>query len=135
MTPSLKDIESISTILGSETVFKGTMKFSKPLKIDGKYEGRIESEGFLYIEEGAEVRADIQVGSIVVGGIVYGDIEASEKLEMLSTGQVIGNIRTAKLKIADGVRFEGKCDMISDPESINVFSAPVEQLKQDHNEI
>ena len=65
-----KDIESISTILGSETVFKGTMKFSKPLKIDGKYEGNIESEGFLYIEEGAEVRADIKVGSIVVGGIV-----------------------------------------------------------------
>ena len=135
MTPSLKDIESISTILGNETVFKGTMRFSKPLKIDGKYEGKIESEGFLYVEEGAEVHADIQVGSIVVGGIVYGDIEATEKLEMLSTGQVIGNIRTAKLKIADGVRFEGKCDMISDSESVDVFSAPVTQLKQDLNEL
>ncbi len=135
MTPSLKDIESISTILGNETVFKGTMRFSKPLKIDGKYEGRIESEGFLYIEEGAEVHADIQVGSIVVGGVVYGDIEATEKLEMLSTGQVVGNIRTAKLKIADGVRFEGKCDMISDSESVDVFSAPVAQLKQDLNEL
>ena len=56
-------------------------------------------------------------------------------MKLLETGQVIGNIRTAKLKIADGVRFEGKCDMISDHESVNVFSAPVNQLKQDHNDI
>ena len=129
-----KDIQSISTILGNETVFKGTMRFNKPLKIDGKYEGKIESDGFLYIEDGAEVRADIKVASIVVGGIVYGDIEAYEKLEMLETGQVVGNIRTARLKIADGVRFEGKCDMISDHEAVDVFSASVSQLKQDYNE-
>jgi cytoskeletal protein CcmA (bactofilin family) len=43
---------------------------------------------------------------------------------------VYGNIRTAKLKIADGVVFEGKCEMIRNPQSINVFSGPVEQLKK-----
>ena len=76
------------------------------------------------------VKADIKVGSIVIGGIVRGNIEASEKLEMLSTGQVFGNIRTAKLNIADGVVFEGKCEMIKNSESIDIFSAKVEQIKQ-----
>ncbi len=133
MAVALKDIESIFTVLGNETVFKGTLRFSRPLKIEGKYEGRIESDGFLYIEEGAEVRADIQVGSIVIGGIVYGDIIAKEKLEMLSTGRVVGDIKTARLKIADGVSFEGKCDMLQNPESINIFSSTPEQLKQEQN--
>jgi cytoskeletal protein CcmA (bactofilin family) len=125
-----KNNERITTTLGTGTKFNGTMRFSKSLKIDGKFEGKIESEGFLYIEEGADVRADIKVGSIVVGGTVRGDIYAKDKLEMLSTGQVFGNVQTAKLKIADGVVFEGKCQMIKEPGEVDVFSTPVLQLKE-----
>jgi len=66
----------------------------------------------------------------VIGGTVKGNVEATEKLEMLSTGKVFGNIRTAKLKIADGVVFEGKCEMIRNPQALNVFSGSVEQLKK-----
>jgi cytoskeletal protein CcmA (bactofilin family) len=61
---------------------------------------------------------------------VKGNVEATEKLEMLATGKVFGNIRTAKLKIADGVVFEGKCEMIKNPQGLNIFSGPVEQLKK-----
>ena len=49
---------------------------------------------------------------------------------MLSTGQVFGNIRTAKLKIADGVVFDGECEMIRNPDKINIFSNSVEEIKQ-----
>lgn len=125
-----KSFERITTTLGKETNFNGTMRFTNSLKIDGKFEGRIESEGFLYIEDGALVKADIKVGSIVVGGVVHGDIIARDKLEMLSTGQVFGNVQTAKLKIADGVVFEGKCEMIKEPEKVDIFTAPVSQLKE-----
>ncbi len=125
-----KTNERITTTLGKGTVFNGTMRFSQSLKIDGRFEGKIESEGFLYIEEGAYIQADIKVGSIVVGGTVRGDIYAKEKLEMLSTGQVFGNVQTAKLKIADGVVFEGKCQMIQEPDTVDVFSTPVQQLKE-----
>ena len=93
---------------GRETEFNGVMRFKDSLKIDGNFTGEIVSAGFLYIEQGATITANIRVGSVVVGGTVKGNIEATEKLEMLSTGKVYGNIRTAKLKIADGVVFEGK---------------------------
>lgn len=122
--------EKIKTTLGKETNFSGTMKFIDSLKIDGTFQGEILSGGFLYIESGAVVKANIRVGSIVIGGVVKGNIEASERLEMLTTGQVFGNIRTAKLKIADGVVFDGKCEMIRNPDKINIFSNTVEGLKQ-----
>jgi cytoskeletal protein CcmA (bactofilin family) len=125
-----KGVERISTTLGRETDFNGIMRFRDSLKIDGSFTGEIVSSGFLYVEQGASITANIHVGSVVVGGTVRGNIEATEKLEMLSTGKVYGNIRTAKLKIADGVVFEGKCEMIRNPQSINVFSGPVEQLKK-----
>ncbi|HUZ17743.1 MAG TPA: polymer-forming cytoskeletal protein [Spirochaetia bacterium] len=125
----IKAGEKIVTTLGKETVFTGTMRFSKSLKIDGRFDGEIISTGFLYIEEGAEIRANIKVKSLVIGGVVHGNIEATEKLEMLSSGQVYGNVRTAKLKIADGVIFEGKCEMIKDAESVDIFSGSAEKLK------
>lgn len=126
--PITKD--KIRTTLGKETNFNGLMRFKDSLKIDGKFQGEIISNGFLYIESGAVVKANIKVGSIIIGGVVRGNVEAIEKLEMLTTGQVFGNIRTAKLKIADGVVFDGKCEMIKNPESIEVFSDDVEALKK-----
>ena len=122
--------EKIVTILGKETNFNGILRFKESLKIDGRFEGEIESPGFLYIENGATVKANIKVGSVVVGGVVRGNIEASERLEMLTTGKVFGNIRTAKLNIADGVVFEGKCEMIKNPEKLDIFSAPVANIKK-----
>ncbi len=125
-----KGSERISTTLGKETEFNGVMRFRDSLKIDGTFSGEIVSSGFLYIEQGASVTANIRVGSVVVGGTVHGNIEATDKLEMLASGKVYGNIRTAKLKIADGVVFEGKCEMIKNAQTINIFSGPVEQLKK-----
>ena len=124
-----RNIEPIMTTLGKETVFKGTMKFTKSLRIRGYFEGDIESSGFLLVEEGATIKANIKVRSVVIGGMVYGNIIATEKLEMLSTGHVYGNIQTARLKIADGVVFEGKCEMIKNPEEVNIFSAPPDKIK------
>ncbi len=124
------DVKRITTTLGKETVFNGIMKFQDSLKIDGRFDGEITSRGFLYIENGAVVTANIKVGSVVIGGVVRGNIEATEKLEMLATGKVFGNIKTAKLKIADSVQFEGKCEMIKNPQAIEIFSAPVEQVKK-----
>jgi cytoskeletal protein CcmA (bactofilin family) len=125
-----KGIEKLSTTLGKETAFNGVMRFKDSLKIDGSFTGEIVSTGFLYIENGAMVMANIRVGSVVIGGTVKGNVEATEKLEMLATGKVFGNIKTAKLKIADGVVFEGKCEMIKNPQAVNIFSGPVDQLKK-----
>jgi len=48
----------------------------------------------------------------VVGGHITGNVIATDRLEMLSTGKVTGNIKTSKLQIADGVIFDGNCEMI-----------------------
>lgn len=125
-----RNTERILTTLGSATVFNGTMRFSRSLKINGHFNGEIISSGFLYIERNAVVTANIKVKSLVVGGVVRGDIVASDSLEILDSGEVYGNIKTSRLRIADGVIFEGKCEMMKDSESLDIFSGEVDKLKQ-----
>lgn len=123
-------MSEINTTFGKGTSFNGTLKFQSSLKIVGRYEGKIESEGFLYVEKGAEVNADIKIGTLIVGGTVRGNIVATEQLEMLEGSCVIGNIRAGKIRMAERVVFEGKVEMIKDPSSINILSASPQQLKQ-----
>jgi cytoskeletal protein CcmA (bactofilin family) len=49
---------------------------------------------------------------------------------MRDSGKIFGNIKTPILKVAEGVEFEGECDMIKNPEDLDIFSATVSQLKQ-----
>ena len=126
----LEEYRKTDSRLGNATNLKGVLKFSSSVLISGKFEGEIDSTGFLYVENGAEVRADIKVRSIVVGGIIHGNIEAVENIEMLPTGKIYGNVRTSKLKIADGVVFEGKCEMIKRSEQVDIFAAPIQQLRK-----
>jgi cytoskeletal protein CcmA (bactofilin family) len=122
--------DRISTSLGRETAFSGTMRFEKSLKIEGRFQGKILSAGALYVEQGAEVDADIEVGSVVIAGTVRGNVVARERVELLATARLYGDVRTSKLKIADGVVFEGKCEMIKDTPPVDIFAVRSSELKE-----
>ena len=123
-------VQDIATRLGKDSRLKGNLRFNKSLKICGSFEGNIEASGFLYIEEGAVVKADVIAQDVVVAGEVHGNIEAKSLVEMLPTGKIYGNVRAAKLRIAEGVVFEGKCEMIRNVEGIDVFSTVLKDLRR-----
>jgi cytoskeletal protein CcmA (bactofilin family) len=108
----IKESEKVSTVFSDNTSLDGVLKFSTSIKIEGTFKGKILSTGYLIIGERARVRASIKAQSIVIAGEVKGNVEASERLEMLPSGKLYGNIKTKTLKMADGVIFEGTCEML-----------------------
>ncbi len=101
----------IESIIGSGTEVRGELKGSGNIRIDGFFEGRILCEGSLYIGKNGHVSGEISVDSVVVGGKVYGNVEAKNKLEIITGGQLFGDIKARQVVIAEGVVFEGNCDM------------------------
>jgi cytoskeletal protein CcmA (bactofilin family) len=108
----IKESERVDTVFSESTAFNGVLMYETSLKIDGYFKGKISTKGHLIIGEKAKVYANIQANTIVVAGEVKGDVEAAERLEMLPTAKLYGNIKTRKLKMADGVLFEGSCEML-----------------------
>jgi cytoskeletal protein CcmA (bactofilin family) len=106
------EIGMIATVFSKDTEFFGDLSFKKSLQINGYFEGEIVSDGYLIVGEGATVKANIRAQTVIINGIVHGNIEATDRLEIQQNGKLYGNIRTAKLKIADGVVFEGNCEML-----------------------
>jgi cytoskeletal protein CcmA (bactofilin family) len=107
----------VATVFGKDTEFYGDLTFSKSLQINGSFEGDINSTGFLVIGDTAVVKANIRARTVILKGTIRGNVEATERLEIHQNGKLYGNIRTAKLRIADGVVFDGNCEMIKDAPS------------------
>lgn len=103
--------KEICTILGEDAYFNGNLSFEGAVRIDGKLDGEIVSKGMLVVGEKSVIQADIQTESIIIGGKVCGNIIATDRLEMLSNSEICGNIQTPLLKIEEGAKFEGVCEM------------------------
>lgn len=121
---------SIAALLGKDSQFKGTIRFTDSARIAGSFEGVVDSTSFLLIEESAMVKAEIHARDLLVAGEIHGDIDASGMVELLAGARVYGNIRTARIRVCDGVVFEGRCEMIRNAPEMDVFSAPIRELRK-----
>ncbi|GHV79926.1 cell division protein [Spirochaetia bacterium] len=119
-----------TVVLGSRTSFNGIIKFKETLCIQGTFKGTIEATGALIVDKGAVVEADhINVASLTVSGTVVAEIHAMDKIDMLSGAEVRGDCTAARLRIADGVLFDGQCSMTGVDKEVEIFSRPTEEIK------
>lgn len=109
----LKSIEpaDIIAVLGKGSEFEGKLTFEGVVRLDGRFQGRIFSNGTLIIGETGKVQAEIEVPTVVVKGEVRGNIKASNCLELHQPAQMAGNIFTPCLYVQKGVTFEGNTHM------------------------
>lgn len=99
------------TILGPEANFDGKLTFQGAVRIDGRFSGEIVTDDVLVIGEGAEVIASIHVGSLILNGVVRGNVRAKKAVELHAPARMYGDIETPQLVIHAGVVFEGHCRM------------------------
>jgi cytoskeletal protein CcmA (bactofilin family) len=84
----------------------------------------------LIVDKDAVVNVDsISVSSLTVYGTVIGNVQALDKVDMMSGAKVEGDVTAARLRIADGVLFEGKCNMTGTDKEVEIFSRPAEEIK------
>jgi cytoskeletal protein CcmA (bactofilin family) len=107
------DSSKVDTVIGPSTLVKGDVHSKGTLRVDGNVEGNIRSDSTVIIGEKGNVKANVVANHIVVGGTVHGNIHGREKVEVLSTGRLYGDVTTAPAKfiVAEGVIFEGRCTM------------------------
>jgi cytoskeletal protein CcmA (bactofilin family) len=105
------DFGEIRAFLGEGTQFKGVLSFAGAVRVDGQLEGEIIGDEVLIIGEPGQVKAEIEVGTLVVSGLVQGTITARQRVELLRPSRVTGTIRTPCLVVAEGAVFNGNCEM------------------------
>lgn len=105
--------ETSEKVLDVDAAMQGSLTFRDPvnLRINGKFEGTLDTKGRLTIGEAAEVHANINGENIVISGEVHGDVIASTNITLTQTARLFGNIKTPRLSISAGALFQGKSSM------------------------
>jgi cytoskeletal protein CcmA (bactofilin family) len=105
----------IETVIGPNAYFRGDIQSDGGARIDGVFEGTVDITGNLVIGEGAKVVADVQANNISISGAIKGDISAN-KVEILETGRVWGNLKVNSLLLNEGAFLRGQTTMHGDVE-------------------
>jgi len=122
-------------VLDVDASMQGTLIFKDPvnLRINGRFEGTLNTKGNLMIGEHAVVNADVTGDTIVIAGKVNGNVTALKELKLISPASVVGDVRTPLLSVAEGALLEGNCSMRSRPktdkETIQNIMTPDELAK------
>ncbi len=107
--------EEISAYLGKQTLFEGKMTFEGVFRLDGKFEGEIFESGTLIVGETAIIKGKVGLDTIIINGLVEGDVHARTRVEIHSTGKVYGTLFTPILTVNEGGFLEGHCKMEGAP--------------------
>ncbi len=114
LNENVEDENKIDTVIAEDIDFRGTLKFKNSLKIKGKFEGKIFSEGQLIIGRESETSADINASVVSVSGSVNGKIKASKRIEFYKKSRINADLISPEILMEGGSIFNGTCIMDSE---------------------
>jgi cytoskeletal protein CcmA (bactofilin family) len=109
--PTQQETSTIDTpemIIGENVTVSGTLAFSSCVRVDGLFEGTIESQGVLIVGPKGVVKADLDLKEAYIAGKVEGNISVKERLILRGRAEIRGNITAPKLSIDEGVSIIGQ---------------------------
>lgn len=117
-----KNTEKLESLVGADSTFTGDVSAKGTVRIDGTVEGNIQAD-WVVLGEKSRVKGDITARGVVVGGRVEGNLKISEICEIRNKGEIVGELFTTKLVIAEGGIFDGRSTMRNeDPKVVELIS-------------
>ena len=112
----------IDTVIGTQTLLEGDIRFSGGLHVDGTIKGNITAEPgtdtVLTVSEGGRIVGDVRVPNLVLNGEVEGDVHASERVELASHAKVTGNLYYKLIEMAMGAEVNGNLVHRAEPQPV-----------------
>jgi cytoskeletal protein CcmA (bactofilin family) len=118
----------IDTLIGAGTRINGDVEFSGGLHLDGYINGNVSgeanTEAILSVSGQGGIEGSVSVSSIILNGIVKGDIDATLRVELGEKARVLGNVRYSAIETAVGAQINGKLIHRADPKPAEGDAGP-----------
>jgi cytoskeletal protein CcmA (bactofilin family) len=102
----------IDTLIGAKTRINGDVEFVGGFHLDGYINGNVKCEvgedAVLSVSEQGCIEGSVVVPNIVLNGIVKGDIEAGDRVELGPKARVLGSVHYTTIETAVGAQILGK---------------------------
>lgn len=99
------------TLLAKGVELKGEIKVEGTVRIDGRLEGDVQTKGEVIVGEDGVVKGTISAGSLISSGRIKATVRATERVQLLKTATLIGEVHCPVMVMEEGAKFQGVSDM------------------------
>jgi cytoskeletal protein CcmA (bactofilin family) len=104
------DDDSI-TLLARGVELKGEIRVEGTVRIDGRLQGEVHTKGQVIVGEDGLVTGTIHAGTLICSGRIKATVTATERVQLLQPGILIGEVHTPLFSMEEGAKFQGLSDM------------------------
>ena len=101
------DSETIETIIGVSTRFKGSVQTGKVIRIDGVFDGTIESDSLVIISETGLFTGTLSCRELRLDGCAEGTVSCSELIRIADIGRFSGDLTAKNIIMTEGSLLDG----------------------------
>lgn len=104
-TPDAKE-----SVIASDLTIEGRIEGSGHVRLAGRFKGDVNVQGDLTIEVGAKLDGGVKARKVIIAGELEGNIESAERVELLDSGAMTGDIKAGTVTVAAGSRMKGQVE-------------------------
>ena len=104
-------VSSDRSFFGPGSKIEGNLEIDGDVRLQGVIQGKVSGSGTVTIGDQATIQANVFAPTVIVQGLVRGEIHARDRLELHKSAKVYGMLRAARIRIDEGAQFEGECKM------------------------
>jgi len=109
--PEIPAIDSQTTVIANDTLWKGEIQSNGSVHVHGRLEGSVRAVRDVYVADEADLDATITAANVVVAGLVKGTVRCENRFEVLPAGRVSGDISAPTLIVHEGAVVSGQLRM------------------------
>jgi cytoskeletal protein CcmA (bactofilin family) len=98
------------SLIASDLTIEGKIHGSGHIRIAGRFKGDVQVDGDLTVELGAKLNGGVRARKVVIAGELEGNIEAAQRVELLESGVMIGDVKAGVVTVAAGARIRGQVE-------------------------
>jgi cytoskeletal protein CcmA (bactofilin family) len=117
--------DEVIAFVGKGVEFKGVITYNGTVRIDGRLDGEIHTDGVLMVGQDAVITARVTAGTVISRGQITGDIEAAGRVRLLSPAVLNGSVKAPVVAIEEGVLFNGSLEMARAEQPLEGATSPI----------
>lgn len=98
------------SLIASDLSIEGKIEGTGHVRIAGKFKGDVNVQGNLTIEKGAKLSGGVRADKVIIAGELEGNIEAAQKVELLESGVLNGDLKAGSLTVSAGSKMRGQVE-------------------------
>lgn len=111
-----KSPDECSSIVSAGSKWQGNLSSDASVRIDGELSGEVKAKDTVYVSENSRVDATIVANYVIIAGNFQGRVNCAERLELMPTSRIKGELTTKALMVHEGAFIDGALHMTNNSE-------------------